>query len=222
MRSEELRALPYFARLDQQALGVIALVVQELPANRGEVLFHEGDPSRGLYFLVRGTVKISRISPEGREQVLLIVGPGQTFNEVPVFDDGPCPATATALEPSLLGLIPTDVVRRLVQQYPPVAEGVLRVFAARLRGLAGLVADLTHLDVTGRVAKFLLTYHTSSGQQSLRLTQQDLASIVGATREVVARTLRHLEEQGCILREGGGVELTSPEKLEAVLNSSAR
>jgi CRP/FNR family transcriptional regulator len=222
METEVLGRLPYFSQLPAKELELVSSSVQSLPLARGNILFNEGEPSRGLYFVVEGAIKVSRISPEGREQVLTVVGGTQTFNEVPVFDGGPCPATAAALEPSVVGLIPMDVMQRLIKEYPVIAEATLRIFAGRLRGLVTLVADLTHLDVTGRVAKVLLAYNASSGRVSLQLGQQDLASIVGSTREVVSRSLRQLEEQGDIARDRRGLKIVSAQKLSAALDDSTR
>ena len=96
METEVLGRLPYFSQLPAKELELVSSSVQSLPLARGNILFNEGEPSRGLYFVVEGAIKVSRISPEGREQVLTVVGGTQTFNEVPVFDGGPCPATAAA------------------------------------------------------------------------------------------------------------------------------
>lgn len=217
-----LQKLVYFQQLGPDDLKALAGSVLEVSRQRGEALFHEGEPSRGLYFVMTGAIKISRISPEGREQVVAVVGPCQTFNDVPVFDGGPCPASAIALEPSTVGLIPEELMRRLAVKHPAVAEGMFKVFASRLRGLTTLVADLTQLDVPGRVAKFLLTYHEASGQSSLSFSQQDVASIVGTTREVVARALKTLEERGAIARRGTSVEIVSAQRLAEALEESAR
>lgn len=217
-----LKRIIYFARLDDQPLEQVAAQSSEISLDRGQVLINEGGECRGLYFVIEGSVKISRISPEGREQVLNIMGPNQSFSDVPVFDGGRNPATVTALEPSVIGMVPKDFMVSLVRENGFVAEAMLRVFASRLRIMTTLVADMTHLDVAGRVAKVLITYHTSSGQRELRLGQQDLASMVGTTREVVSRALRSLEERGCLLRKGGAVEILSIEKLQEALEESAR
>jgi len=222
VRPAVLSGLPYLQQLNPQQLEDIAPLIHELSVERGNILFSEGEPCKGLYFVVEGSIKVSRVSPEGRDQVLAVVGRGQTFNDVPVFDGGPCPATATALEGSVVGLIPMDLMHRLVRRHWSVAEGMLTVFASRLRGLVSLVADLTHLDVTGRVAKVLIAYHSASGQSGMDLGQQDLASIVGSTREVVSRSLRSLEEQGAIVRKSRGLEVISSEKLAAVLGGKPR
>src|SRR5512140_3033771 len=97
---EELRGVPYFARLNEDVLGELARIAVTRRFERGDVLFLEGELNDGLYLLRSGRVRIYKTSPEGREQVLAIVGTGESFNEVPVFDDGPNPASAQALEDS--------------------------------------------------------------------------------------------------------------------------
>jgi CRP-like cAMP-binding protein len=217
-----VKKLIYFAQLDQDKLESIAAQSRTIYLERGDVLFSEGDQCEGLYFVISGTVKISRISPEGREQVLNVVGPFQSFGDVPVLDGGANPATVAALEASVIGLIPTELVLSIVRENGRVAQAMLRVFASRLRGMTTLVADLTHLDVTGRIAKVLIAYQTSSGHQAFRLGQQDLASMVGTTREVASRSLRTLEELGCIMRKGGEIEILSLERLDRAIEESSR
>ncbi len=113
-------------------------------------------------------------------------------------------------------------MRSLVREHRTVAEGMLSVFASRLRGLTALVADLTHLDVTGWVAKVLLTYEVASGKRELALGHQDLASMVGSTREVVSRSLRRLEEQGSIVRKSRSLEIVDRNMLAAAMEDQPR
>lgn len=212
----------FFSRLPQDVLDSLGSEVEEISLLQDEVVVTEGDECMGIHFVIKGAIKVSRISPEGREQILSIIGPQQIFNGVPVFDGGPNPATATTLEPSILGLVPKKVLLNLVRENGVVAEGLLKMFSSRLRGLTTLVSDLTHLDVTGRVAKVLITYHQSSRQDELHMSQQDLASMVGTTREVAARALRTLEEQGGILRKRTSVEIVSLDNLNRVLQESSK
>jgi CRP/FNR family transcriptional regulator len=168
----------------------------------GEILFLEGEPCQGIYFMKQGSIKVFKTSPEGKEQVLKIMRPGDSFNDVPAFDEGPNPASAQAMEPSLVCLLGSAQMITLVQQYPALAVGVIRVFASRLRHLAGLAEDLSFRHVTSRLAKVLLMQAeeaTTGG--GLHLTQQDLAAMVGTAREVVVRSLRSLEGQGIVKRE---------------------
>lgn len=213
LQPQFLSSIPYLAPLTTDELAGVARSVSQRRYDDNEVLFSEGTPCLGLYLVIEGSVKVTRISPAGREQVLTVVGPGQTFNDVPVFDGGPSPATAIAMEPSVVGLIPMETIRELIRTRPEVVNMTLRVLAARLRGLVALVADLTHLDVTSRVAKVLVTYHGATGHQAIALNQQDLAAMVGSTREVAARALRSLEERGAIRRQRGNLEVVSADLL---------
>lgn len=221
-----LRTLSYFQELKDEQLVRIATLVQERSLEKGQLLLTEGDPAEGLYFVISGRVKVFRVSPEGRQQVLRVMGPSESFNDVPAFDGGPNPANVEAIEPTVVGLLPTNTVLSLVRQYPAVALGMVRIFAMRLRMLVALVSDLSLLSVEGRVAKVLLAYaesaSPSSAPLSLRLTQHDLAAMVGTAREVVARALRSLEEAGAIRRDEGRIQITDLQSLAAVVNEQAK
>jgi len=212
---EVVRGLPYFSGLKEAQLREVAGLVRVVSLGRGELLLTGGEPCPGLYFVLSGSLKVFQVSPEGREQVLLVAGPGQTFNDVPVFDGGPNPASVEALEPARVGLIPTEVMEDLVRRYPEVALGMLQVFASRLRLLVSLVTSLSLLSVEGRVGQVLYTYAgtTSQARPRLRVSQQDLAAMVGTTREVVARSLRALEEAGAIRRLQSEIEVVDRERL---------
>lgn len=204
-----LRSVPYFARLNDTELREVARLVQAVNLDRGEMLLQGGEPCPGLFFVISGSLKVFQVSPEGREQVLMVAGSGQTFNDVPVFDGGPNPASVEALEPSSVGLVPKAQVEQLVRRYPEVARGMLQVFASRLRLLVSLVTSLSLLSVEGRVGQVLLTYANTLSQPRLKVSQQDLAAMVGTTREVVARSLRALEEAGAIRRLQSEIEVVN-------------
>lgn len=222
LEADVLKKIAYFSGLDDATLESIAQQVEVIALNQGELLGSEGEECAGLYFVVGGSIKMSRISPEGREQVLAILGPMQSFNLVPVFDGGGNPATTAAMEPSVVALVRSEIMLRLVQEHSTLAIDLLRVLGARLRGLVTLVSDLTHLEVTGRIAKILIAYNQSSGSNELQLGQQDLASMVGTTREVAARALRVLEEGGGIKRRRNSVEIVSMEHLQEAMEESIR
>ncbi|SRR5579884_191720 len=210
---EELRAIPYLAPLAPAVLARLVDVIREQHCGRGEVLFFEGDPCPGAYYVRAGRVKIYKASPEGREQVLHVLGPGQTFNDVPVFDEGPNPATAQTLEPSHVFLLPRDALLALVRSEPDVAMAVIRVFAARLRHLTTLVEDLSLRHVTGRVARLLLR-SLDPGAAPEQLTQQEMAARVGTAREVVGRALHTLVAAGAIDLDRGRITIRDRDALE--------
>lgn len=215
-----LRQTPYFAEVDQSQLNAVARAVVERSYRRGDPVFLEGDTCEGLYVVKSGRVRVYKISPEGREQVLLIAGPGDTFNEVPVFDGGPNPASVEALEPTVLLLLPRSALLTLVETQPEIARAFMRTFAARLRQLVGLVEELSFKTVTGRVARILLEQLPSLGgerdDRSHRLTQREIAAIAGTAREVAGRALKALEQQGAIRIERGRIVIIDRERLASL------
>lgn len=205
-----LRQTPYFNDIGEPQLGAVARAAMERSYRRGDPVFFEGDACEGLYVVKAGRVRIYKISPEGREQVLLVAGPGDTFNEVPVFDGGPNPASVEALEPTVLLLLPRSALLELVDTQPEIGRAFMRTFAARLRQLVGLVEELSFKTVTGRVARILLEQLPSStaeggAGQPRRLTQREIAAMAGTAREVAGRALKALEQQGAIRIERGRI-----------------
>jgi CRP/FNR family transcriptional regulator len=208
----ELRGVPYFARLEDDVLAEVAGLALIRRFSRGDVLFLEGERNDGLYLLRSGRVRIYKTSPEGREQVLAIVAPGESFNEVPVFDDGPNPASAQALEDSEAFLLLKGDIQGLLRRSPSFAGAVVQTFASRLRQLATLIEDLSFRHVTGRVAKIILAQDGKS--PPARLTQQEMAAMAGTAREVVGRVLKALEQEGVVRVERGRVVVLDRARLE--------
>jgi CRP/FNR family transcriptional regulator len=216
-----LRQVPYFADLDEARLRELAAAVRERKYQAGEIVFSEGGPCEGLYFVVSGRVKVFKLSAEGKEQVLRVLGAGCTFNDVPVFDGGPNAGSIQAMEPSVIGRLPRSVVLALVEANPKVAAGVIRVLASRLRALTLMVEDLSLRGVVGRVAKLLLdcsrghpTVMEGPGGCHHRLTQHEIAAMTGSVREVVQRALKTLERDGAIRMERARVVVLDPQVLE--------
>lgn len=211
-----LRGIPEFSALSDAELIHVHQVTRERHMQRGELLFLEGEPGERLYYLLSGQVKVFKTSADGKEQVLRIFQEGETFNEVPVFDDGPNPASAMVLEEGTAYVQHRDDIRRLLSEHAAIALSVIQVLASRLRYMVGLVEDLSFKHVSARVAKALL-HHSAAveGKTAHRLTQQELAALVGTAREVVGRVLKVLEQEGAIDLEQGRITLLNRERLEA-------
>lgn len=216
-----LRQVPYFSELDASLLKNLAGQVRERKHKAGEVVLLEGEPCEGLYFVASGRVKVFKASGEGKEQVLRILGPGRTFNDVPVFDGGPNPGSIATLEPSTIGHVPKGVVLALVESHPKVAKAVIRLLATRLRALTLMIEDLSLRGVVARVAKLLLdctrghqTLVEDAGGACARLTQHQIAAMTGSVREVVQRALKTLERDGAIRLERARVVILDPRALE--------
>ncbi|HYB19420.1 MAG TPA: Crp/Fnr family transcriptional regulator [Thermodesulfobacteriota bacterium] len=210
-----LKSIPYFSALSTKELERVRKETAELSFPRGEILFLEGEPCRGLYAVKTGRVRIFKSSPEGREQVLLIAKPGESFNDVPVFDGGPNPASASALEVSEVYLIPKGVLLSLIVDCP-AAMAILKLFAARLRYLTSVVEDLSFRSVVSRMARLLLELAVVKGGTAPvpRLTQDEMAARVGSVRDVIGRALKALEGAGAIRMECHRIYVVDVEKLK--------
>ena len=207
-----LRALPYFHPLAEDTLASIAALAIRRVYQPEQVIFLEGEPCAGLFIVHAGHVKILKVSKEGREQILTIVGPRDSFNDVSVFDGGPNPASAQAMDAVELCVIERLAMQRLLEQHRPLAQAVIAVLAARTRMLVSMVEDLSLRSVVGRLAKLLLEQATLPG--GLPLTHQQMAARLGTVREMVSRALRELEDAGMVRREGRQILITDRAALE--------
>jgi CRP/FNR family transcriptional regulator len=187
--------------------GVPAPIVHTLAAlasrriyQRGELIFHEGEPTAGLFLVESGTVKICRFSKEGREYILQFLHPGDTFNDVSALDGGGNPATTIALTDAVLWRLARNDLRRVVQQHPELAWSLIENMAGRARLLVSIVHDLSMRGVRGRLARLLLDQAEAAerGEPPDPLTQEEIASRLGTVREVVGRTLRGMTNDGLI------------------------
>src|SRR5579885_2360160 len=140
---QTLRAIPEFSALADAELAYVQQVTRERHIQRGELLLLEGEPGEWLYYLQSGRVKVFKTSADGKEQVLRLFQAGETFNEVPVFDGGPNPASAMVLEDGVAYVLHREDVQRLLSEHPTIATAVIRVLASRLRYMVGLVEDLS-------------------------------------------------------------------------------
>ncbi|HCI81016.1 MAG TPA: hypothetical protein DHW02_15155 [Ktedonobacter sp.] len=218
IQSEALRQIPIFATLNEQELTLVANMATERQYERGDIILLEGESGGALCYVYRGLVKVFKTSAEGKEQVLRLIAKGHTFNDVPALDGGPNPASAAAMEASTIYMIRRAELQRLIKMEPEVAATVIQMLAQALRHVVELVEDLSLRHVTARVAKLLLEQDTASGDMSRehRLTQQEMAAIVGTAREVVGRALKELEVAGAIELHQGRVMIVNKEYLRFV------
>jgi CRP/FNR family cyclic AMP-dependent transcriptional regulator len=215
-----LRRSPLFAGLNEQATQDLLTAMTPLRMERGDELFHEGDPGDRLYVITEGKVKLGRTSSDGRENLLAILGPGEMFGELSLFDPGPRTATATAVaETQLVGLT-NDQLHAYLSRHPNVALTLLAALARRLRRTNENVADLVFTDVPGRVAKALLELSGRFGRPveegilvAHDLTQEELAQLVGASRETVNKALADFATRGWIKLEARAVLLLDLDRL---------
>ena len=219
--AEVLRRIPYFARLGEAPLAALAGRVRVRHHASGDMLAVEGWPSKGLFFVVRGHVRVYRVTPDGREQVLRVVGPGGTFNDAAAFDEGPCAESAIAIGPATTGLVPGDTLCAMLDGHPEIARAATRVLAARHRAMGQVVEDLALRDVTARVARLLLgcagrRNHMVEGAPDAcaRITHQEIATMIGSVREVAQRSLKELERAGAIKLGRARINIVDADILE--------
>jgi len=220
VEEEFLKSTPYFSGLSPAEIDSIKRFVFEKTFQRGEVILLEGEAAEALFLVASGVVKVFKTSVEGKEQILNIVRPGESFNGVPLFDDGPNPASAEAMGPVVLYGIRKDDLRTILEDYPQVAMNIIKELAGRVRQLVSLVEDLSFKHVIGRVAKILLENAGDGTGPRPRLTQQEMAAMAGTAREVVARSLKALEEEGVIRLERHRIAITDREALKEMAGAS--
>ena len=221
MSDDDLSHASLFSALDEDAAAALRATMIPVDLPRGQVLFNEGDPGDRLYVIDEGKIKLGATSGDGRETLLAILGPGEMFGELSLFDPGPRNATAVALtDATLLGVGHPDLEPWLTGR-PEVAASLLGALARRLRRTNEAMADLVFSDVPGRVAKALLDLAAKFGvpgpDGSVHvvhdLTQEELAQLVGASRETVNKALADFQNRGWLRLEQRGVDLVDLERL---------
>ena len=215
-----LGGAPLFAALDDEAAEALRSSMHEVSLPRGQVLFKEGEPGDRLYVVTDGKIKLGRTAGDGRENLLAILGRGEMFGELSLFDPGPRTATATAVTDSTLIGLGHDDLQPWLSGRPEVAGQLLGALAQRLRRTNEAMADLVFSDVPGRVAKALLDLAKRFGVQSddglhvtHDLTQEELAQLVGASRETVNKALADFASRGFLRLEARAVVILDVERL---------
>lgn len=207
--------------------GVDAAAVDELISDmetatfpRGTTIFDEGEPGDRLYIIVQGKVKLARHAPDGRENLLSVMGPSDMFGELSIFDPGPRTSSAVCVTDVTAATMDSEMLKDWIGQHPEISQQLLRVLARRLRRTNASLADLIFTDVPGRVAKTLLQLANRFGVQeggALRvnhdLTQEEIAQLVGASRETVNKALATFAHREWIKLEGKSVLIVDTEHL---------
>ena len=218
---EFLKSIPYFSELGNAELEQVRKFIFEKTAERGELILLEGEPAEALYFVASGAVKCFKTSVEGKEQILTIALPGDSFSDVSAFDGEPNPASAQAMGPVTLYGIRAGDLGVILRDSPQVSLNVAKVLSGRVRQLMSLVEDLSFRQVIGRVAKILLEYALNRTDAKPQLTQRDMAAMAGTAREIVGRSLKALEDKGAIRLEQHRIVITDKETLNQMAGETA-
>ena len=209
-----------FQGVDPEAAEALAKEMETIEFRKGDIVFNEGEAGDSLYIVLSGKIKLGRRAADGRQNLVSIMGPSDMLGELSLFDPGPRTATATAVTDTRLARLKKSSLRPWLNIRPEIAEQLLRVLARRLRRTNNMLADLIFTDVPGRVAKALLQLARQFGSQEsglLRvthdLTQEEIAQLVGASRETVNKALADFAHRGWLRLEGKSVLILEPERL---------
>jgi len=208
-----LRKLPLFRELSVDNLRYIGAAMRTRRIAEGELLFAEGERGLGLWFVLEGEVKLVKADSFGREQLLKVVMPQEFFAEVVLFDGGLYPATATAAKDGVVAILYNTDALQLVQDHPLIAWHFLKVLGARLRQAQERVRILSTAHASVRVASILLFLAKERGQDTIELTQQDMADMIGVARETVSRVLSAFAQEGLIALGRKRITILSKERL---------
>src|SRR5215831_14373660 len=216
-RLQLLRRVWLFSSLDEGELASIAAVTREVTCRRGEVLVRQGDSSGDLFSVVQGRLKVGSVAGDGEEVLLSVVAPGEELGEIALLDDEPRSATVVAAEPCRLLVVPRAAFRLLLHELPALALRLLQIMARHVRRLSARTEDAAALDVRARLAKTLLDLGERFGAKgprgtvriTLRLSQQELGRMVGATREMVNKCLREWAARRIVSHTNGVIVIAS-------------
>lgn len=196
---------PLLANLSPAELQQLAARTVRKLFSAGELIFSEGEPCNGLHIIARGKVRIFKTSVSGREQVLALNGPGESVAELPVFDGGPFPASALAIDDTEMAFISRRDFQAYCLEHPEVSLKVLTVVGQRLRQLVGIIEELSFTTIRQRLISVLVKLAQSEGKQSVRgiefqlpATHQELANQLGTVRELISRNLMRLQAEGLL------------------------
>ncbi len=193
-----LRQHPYFKDLHPQSVAALAEEALRRTFAAGELIFLEGEPSAGLWIVERGRAKVYKLHVEGREHILHLPGPGDSFNDIPALDGGPNAASASALSPLTAWVIPPDSLAAALERDPAFALAVIAGLSERVRALVQQIEGLALYPVQARLARFLLSQSENPAVAGPGITRATIAAHLGTTPETVSRVLRALEEAGAI------------------------
>ncbi len=222
--SEFLNKIPLFHDLSPEEIDSIGQLTRVRNYKKNMIVFMEGEPGEALFFVISGKVKISKTTEDGREQILHLLQHGDVFAEVVLIDGGPYPATAEVIETGQIGMILNRDVENLIRSNPDIAVKLLKILSSRLRMAQRQVRDLALKDTYGRLASMLLMLGKEHGADSpegvrieLPLSRQELANLIGTTRETVTRILGDFKKYKCIELERQAIILIDQGKLKTWL-----
>ena len=223
MRNESLPAIPLFRGLSEEQMGQLSALAAHRTVPKGRQVFFEGDKAVGFFILLSGRVKISKLSPEGKEQILHIIGPGDPFGEVPMFAGGFFPANAVAMEDTELLFFSRERFMDIIGSHPALAMNMLAFLSERLIHLTCLVEDLSLKEVHERLAAYLLYMGKIQNHPEtihLDINKGQLASLLGTIPETLSRILTRLHNEGLIEVAGRKIRIVNRQALQMMADKT--
>jgi CRP/FNR family transcriptional regulator len=212
-----ISAIPLFNGLPEDQLSAIRQIAVEKQFNKGQTIFSEGDETKGFFVVVAGRVKIYKVSSEGKEQILHIFEPGQSFGEVTVFTGQQLPANAQTLSKTRILLFPRSAFVDLITANPSLALNLLAIMSKKLRQFAAQIENLSLKEIPARLASYLIYLAEEQGTEDavkLNVSKGQLASLLGTIPETLSRIFAKLSGQNLIRVEGPRISLLDRQGLE--------
>ena len=213
--------IPLFLNLPEHAIGMIDGMLVEREFSKGESVFTEGSKSTGFYIVIKGRVKVFKLSVEGKEQILHIVGPKELLGAVSAFSGGPYPAHADVMEKSRMLFFPRKDFLELIRKEPSVVMNMMANLSMRLQHFTRMIEDLSLKEVPGRLAAYLLYLCEQSGcgeTVEIDISKGQLASLIGTIPETLSRILRKMSEKGILEVRARKVRLLKKNELKDIVN----
>lgn len=211
---EALKSVHFLSKVGEEVLNEVASKCTEKVHFKGETIFREGDPPRGLIVVREGSVKIFKLGDSGREQILEIEGPGRSVAELPLFDGMPYPASCATVEDSVILTVRVREFHEILDKHPEVGKAIIASLSKRLRRMVMLVQELSLKDVRGRLADLLLEMAGTANAVEMPLSHQEIAARIGTVREIVTRTLGRMSQEGVIRVEGHTIHILDQGRLK--------
>jgi CRP/FNR family transcriptional regulator len=222
---DQIAGIPLFQGLPRKQHEDLSMIVVDQVFRRGQSIFSEGDEGNGFYVLISGRVKVFKISPEGKEQILHFFGPGEPFGEVAVFAGKNFPANAETLAESRVFFFPRSAFIELIGKNPTLALNMMAVLSSRLRRLTNLVEDLSLKEVPGRLAAYLL-FLSEKNKKAIKIeldvSKNQLASLLGTIPETLSRILTRMTREKLINLDGKKVDIVNRKALEELASGENR
>lgn len=215
-RTAILKSLPFFSGLEPDLLEKVSSIARIKKLDRGQTLFRQGEPAAGMFFLVEGSIKIFKLSPDGKEHILHIIKSGQSFAEAALFMPQGYPAHAEALLKSTLVLLPKDAFLEMLSSDPRLSIGIIASLSGYLRKFADRIEDLALKDVSSRFARWVLAKSEETGRDfwELEITKGQLAGQIGTVNETMSRTLKRFKDAGWLVVRGKFMKIIDRRMIE--------